>query len=377
MRKLFFLLVLLCTSQIGLSQAFENEKVTLKYYKPSFIEEAVPETFSVVVHETKNGTTTTTNAKDGGSENEQYYFNKYKGALKGSTCVSEGGAFTLNVYYGEPKLVKSTAEKYDLKDANGVVTGSAWRIKMEIDQERSFTLVNGSGKEIYKREMNGLGYHNHSTDAARNKFKSKDAAETDFETRSAGSIDQYQNWQHRSMGQAIKNTLKMDLKESNEKWDLNVVVLDVGKKEKDKYADVMALTDRMLAAFEKVNAEAKSGTKMNWHTAELKKEFEAIAAGFNKVMEDEIKNEENGLPARFEPVVLGGLMKNLLWCEFFASNYPVVEEWAEKFRNADEETTQTGAAVFNDLRISWNKITFRTPQYMAVYNNCKTKMNWQ
>lgn len=380
MKNLILSFVVLLMANLSFSQAFENEKIKLKYYKPSFISESIPETFSLDVSQVLNGETIVTKANNEGDEKEQYYFGQYKNVLKGSDCVAEGGTFKLHIIQGEPSITEQKPEKYDLKDANGVVTGHAWRINLTIQMSQKMTLENGAGNEIYTYEFPGYAYYSHAKYAGgATNFKSKEAAEKNLEEKKEWVLNDHIKWNHRRQSSALKTILKMDLFESNEKLNFNIVVLDVGKKEKEEYADVIALNDKMIALMDKVNAEFKSDSKMNWHTSALKNEFSAMAAEYEKILAIEMEKDKNKEPLRFDNVVLQGLVKNQLWCEFFATNYAVVEEWAKKFQKVDGETNPNGSAfeVLNDLRINWNVLTRTNKNYERVYNVCKNNMKWE
>ena len=343
------------------------------------IGEAIPATFNFAFHQTRNSESTVVEAKDGGNDREQKIFDQYKNVLDGSTLINEAAEFKLLFKIGEPKIISHEAQKYSIKDANGVVTGSAWEIIVRIEMERKLIIKNASNQEIYLFDLSGPGNYSFKKYSGGSSFPSQGAAEKEYEGKEEQCISKYLENSEIGWKQTIKYILKTDLSESTEKFELNVVTLEVGKKEQEKYADVISLTDRMLSTFEKVESEIKSGKNMNWHTAELKKEFQTMATDWTTIIQIEMDLYEKKQPLRFENIVLTGLVKNQLWCEFFASNYPPVSEYAVKFENQDNqsESNQDAFAAINDMRISWYKIVHSTKGYMRVYQACKDRMKWE
>ena len=365
---------------LTLGQEYEYEKIKVKYFKPSYITESLPVTYSTIVVDEVDGSTTL--AKDGGNSRENEYFYAYNSVLKGCEMLSEGGEWTVIATTGEAKIVQTEpAKHYNETDPAGNVKSSGWEIKIKIMMPYKLQLKNKEGKIIHEASFPDMtGSFSYPRSLNGTTFARKELVEAAFskEEVKAECLAKYKLKKHVNNAFGNRSMYKSELQDSKEIFEAKILQLDLKKKEQPPFQDVIALNDRLIEAMDKANDNFKSDSQMNWHTPELKKEFEAVATGLKAIIEAEMAKEEKGEKIRFSNDVLVGLTKNQLWAEFFSSNFAVVEEWAKKFLESDEKTdASTVNGLFSDLRTEWYRINGACKNYSRTYEHCAERMGWE
>jgi hypothetical protein len=386
-RIVFFFIILIST--VSSAQVLKKNGIKFKYVQPATFHERVSNFYNIEITE-KNDVDgemveRTFLAGRSGSEPFRTKYNRYYTKLKDMSFTdkeqdkSEKDSISLLKFnIGLPKVFTPSPYSVDKKNTDGKVIGHTWHYRVSFEVTFSYHFLDENGKTVITKNFEDgiITYHypqEYPSQPAK-EFHSKKSLMDGWKIDEKNAIVTFRKKYVNSKYIEIKFAIYNALNDNDFTKKFFISYLKLKGKQKDVWADITSLGERIGAGVGIINENFKTGNKINWHTEELQKEFRAIGDEYLRLMATDSKKD------RFSDTGREAFTKNAMWCYLFAGDFAKVIKEAESRIEADERESTTNADYelnsFLGLNIKWNNILEFAKTYEKVYLANKVKLGW-